>query len=218
MLTIGVYTAERTAALSGVPKSTIHYWARHGVLTPSVSAEKVKLWSYADLMALRVIDWLRSQKATKEGHLIPRSKMRAVRAALAALRREDLPIWDGGSSALVVNAEGKVYIEAREGLTSVAGEFAHRDLLLPIAPFTLHERSAGPDLMHPRPTLRIIPGKLGGSPHVVDTRIETRALSSLHDSGMSIERIAALYPNLQRTEIEEAVDLEEQLKRNLLAA
>jgi len=43
MLTIGVYTAERAAALSGVPKSTIHYWAREGVLAPSVSAEKVKL-------------------------------------------------------------------------------------------------------------------------------------------------------------------------------
>ena len=56
------------------------------------------------------------------------------------------------------------------------------------------------------------------SPHVVDTRIETCALDALHESGMSIERIAALYPNLERTQIEEAVDLEEQLKRNLLAA
>lgn len=51
----GAYTAERAAALSGVPKSTIHYWARQDILVPSVSAERVKLWSYGDLMALRTI-------------------------------------------------------------------------------------------------------------------------------------------------------------------
>src|SRR5688572_30799038 len=31
----------------------------------------------------------------------------------------------------------------------------------------------GPDLLDPRPLLRIIPGKLHGEPHVVDTRIPT---------------------------------------------
>lgn len=35
---VGAYTADRAAALSGVPKSTIHWWARHDVLVPSVSA------------------------------------------------------------------------------------------------------------------------------------------------------------------------------------
>src|SRR5262249_54325081 len=48
----GAYTADRAAALSGVPKSTLHWWARHDVLVPSVSATKVMLWSYADLMGL----------------------------------------------------------------------------------------------------------------------------------------------------------------------
>lgn len=51
----GAYTAERAAALSGVPKSTVHNWARQDILVPSVSAERVKLWSYGDLMALRTI-------------------------------------------------------------------------------------------------------------------------------------------------------------------
>lgn len=31
----GAYTADRTAALSGVPRSTVHYWARSGYLVPS---------------------------------------------------------------------------------------------------------------------------------------------------------------------------------------
>src|SRR5262245_13790019 len=56
------YVADRAAALAGVPKSTVHYWARTKLLVPSVSAERTKLWSYEDLMKLRTIEWLRRTK------------------------------------------------------------------------------------------------------------------------------------------------------------
>ncbi|MCL2464549.1 MAG: hypothetical protein FWF28_05725, partial [Micrococcales bacterium] len=55
----GCYEASRAAALSGVPKSTLYEWARRRVVVPSVSPEREKLWSYADLMALRIVSWLR---------------------------------------------------------------------------------------------------------------------------------------------------------------
>jgi hypothetical protein len=61
METGGAYSAERAAALSGVPKSTIYYWARNGHLIPSVSKSPL-LWSYTDLLALRTIYWLRRPK------------------------------------------------------------------------------------------------------------------------------------------------------------
>jgi uncharacterized protein (DUF433 family) len=169
-------------------------------------------------MGLRVIYWLRSRKTTEDGVDIPASSMGAVRAALASIRSNDLQIWDAGLSSLVVNLEGRVYIEGPDGLQSAEGQLAHRDLLLPVAPFGLHRGTNGPDLVTPRPLLRIVPGKLGGSPHVVDTRIETRAIASLREGGMSLDRIAALYPSLDMKQIEESVELEEQLKRNMLAA
>ena len=50
----GCYESSRAAALSGVPVSTVYLWARTGVVEPSVSPTKIKLWSYADLMALRI--------------------------------------------------------------------------------------------------------------------------------------------------------------------
>jgi hypothetical protein len=67
----GAYPADRAAALSGVPLSTVHYWSRNGVLVPSVSAERVKLWSYADLLALRTIYWLRHEKESGDGRAVP---------------------------------------------------------------------------------------------------------------------------------------------------
>ena len=61
----GCYDARRTAALSGVPRSTVYDWARKGVVVPSISSEREKLWSYADLMALRIVSWLRHPEATR---------------------------------------------------------------------------------------------------------------------------------------------------------
>jgi DNA-binding transcriptional MerR regulator len=87
--TLGTYPADRAAALSGVPLSTVHYWARHDILMPSVSAERTKLWSFTDLLALRTIYWLRQPKQVGDRD-IPRSTMRAVRKALTALRKHEL--------------------------------------------------------------------------------------------------------------------------------
>ena len=85
MQSTGAYAADRASALSGVPKSTIHYWARTELLVPSVSRSKVKLWSYADLMGLRIIYWLRQQKTDVAGAEVPATSMRAIRRALRHL-------------------------------------------------------------------------------------------------------------------------------------
>lgn len=53
------------------------------------------------------------------------------------------------------------------------------EMLDVLLPFTFGQTTRGPDLTVPRPRLRIIPGKLAGAPHVVDTRIETQALAAL---------------------------------------
>lgn len=62
----GCYQAPRAAALSGVPRSTVYDWAVKGIVVPSISPEREKLWSYADLMALRIVSWLRHPNALDE--------------------------------------------------------------------------------------------------------------------------------------------------------
>lgn len=215
----GAYTAERAAALSGVPKSTIHYWDREKILVPSVSAEKVKLWSYSDLMGLRVIYWLRQRKTTDLGFKIPRTSMPSVREALGALRDLGTPIWEAGSvPTLFVDGAGKIYLKRPEGVRDLDGQLQLGDeaLLDLVAPFATREGTRGPDLVRPRPELRIVPGKLGGSPHVVGTRNETCAIAALAKEDFSTDGILSLYPHLTREQIEQAVDLERQLDQNLI--
>ena len=58
----GCYEAARAAALSGVPTRTVYDWATKGIVVPSVSPVQEKLWSFADLMSLRIVAWLREKK------------------------------------------------------------------------------------------------------------------------------------------------------------
>ncbi|HET7646979.1 MAG TPA: hypothetical protein VFK17_00320 [Gaiellaceae bacterium] len=215
----GAYPADRASALSGVPRSTVHYWARHEILVPSISAERVKLWSYADLMGLRTIYWLRQTKTSKQGHDVPRTSMAAVRRALKALREVDLELWtEEHGPSVAVDRSGHLFFTPNGDVTTAGGQHVlSADWLDLIAPFQT-DQSRGPDLYAPRPNLRIIPGKLAGSPHIVKTRIETIALAALEARGLGEDKIIALYPAAPRSGVIEALDLERQLGRNLRAA
>lgn len=215
----GAYTAERAAALSGVPKSTIHWWARNDILVPKVSSTKVKLWSYADLMSLRVIYWLRRKKTTERGTEIPRSSMGAVRRALKALAELDVPVLHGPEPTVFVDEAGKIHLKPPTGrLQDLKGQMEKAEFLNLVAPFSTAEGTRGPDLARPRPELRIVPGRISGSPHIVGTRIETQALAALKDDGFDAGAIHRLYPYVTSTQIAQALELEEQLAENLRRA
>lgn len=206
----GCYEAGRAAALSGVPSSTVYHWARKGIVVPSVSPVKEKLWSYADLMALRIIHWLRHPKGDVEA---PASPMNEVRRALSVLEERGLDIWQHGAdvpSPLLVDRAGRIYIHDDGDVTDVrrAGRFA--DLLDLLAPFRVEDH-AGPDLRRPRPHIRIVPGKCAGEPHLEGSRLTTLSLAALADRGFDAEAIAKLYPDEDAVAIAEALDLERQL-------
>lgn len=214
----GAYPADRAAALSGVPLSTVHYWARTGVVRPSVSAERIKHWSFADLLSLRTIHWLRHEKEGKDGVLIPPTSMQAVRKALGQLQELSLDLFAAdGDARLVVEESGQILVRQRGELADLSGQGV-LDVLEQFAPFPTLSDLRGPNLQSPRPHLRIVPGKLSGEPHVEDTRLETQALAAFRMRGASVEDILTLYPFVDAISVEEALDLEDQLNRNVQLA
>jgi uncharacterized protein (DUF433 family) len=215
----GAYTADRAAALSGVPKSTIHYWARKGILVPSVSPEKLKLWSYTDLLGLRFIYWLRQPKKVGDGRDVPRTSMPAVRRALAVLSELDIELFEHGKPSIILDRSGQIALLSREAtaLTPDHQLVAHWVLDL-IAPFSLVAGLKGPDLVRPSEYVRIVPTKLSGAPHIAETRVETQALYALEQRAFGVERIANLYPSIGRSAIEDALAVERQLAENLRLA
>jgi uncharacterized protein (DUF433 family) len=168
-------------------------------------------------MGLRIIYWLRQHKTTDLGTDIPPTSMPAVRQALDELRMLGAPIWNSGNDpALFVDGVGHIYLKRPDGLQNLDGQLGAQALLDLVAPFETREGTRGPDLVRPRPELRILPGKLGGSPHVVGTRNETCAIAALVNDDFSIEGIHSLYPYLTREQITQSIDLERQLDANLL--
>ena len=211
----GAYTAERAAGLSGVPKSTVHHWARKEWLIPSVSPIKIKLWSYTDLMGLRAMYWLRHPKPTPDGDEIPPTPMSVVREALAVLDEIDLDLWEEDRGFMVrVDRSGAVHVGPVDDSMPIGQQLPLENLDL-IEPFESESGIRGPDLVAPRPQLRIVPGKLAGAPHLLRTRLETEALASIARRGIEKENVYQLYPSFDREAIDQALDLETQLAKNL---
>lgn len=217
----GCYEANRAAALSGVPKTTVYWWATHGIVVPSVSPVREKLWSYADLMSLRIVSWLRHPKLADAGEPLPASPMPRVRRALEMLDELGLDLWSAdpvGDSPLLVARNGEIFIRIGNDILNLQRQPA----LLPegalglTAPFR-EAGGNGPDLIRPRPHLRIVPWKVTGEPHIEHSRLTTQTLAALADRGFDVEQIAAMYA-VSPEAVSEGIDLERQLAGAVLAA
>jgi uncharacterized protein (DUF433 family) len=214
----GCYEAPRAAALSGVPLSTVYDWSRKGIVTPSISPVREMLWSYADLIQLRLVSWLRHPKDTSDGAKVPAASMNEVRATLAFMASHQIDLWAAESAktaakGLRVDRTGKVWIELatgavidHSGRSPLDLQADYLELLKPYGTAGLQ----GPDLLRPRSHLRIVPLKVAGEPHIEHSRITTRTIEALHKRGFTTERIADMY-QVDRSAVAQAIDLESQL-------
>jgi uncharacterized protein (DUF433 family) len=209
----GAYTAERAAALSGVPRTTVYYWAREEILVPSVSRAPL-LWSYTDLLALRTIYWLRQPKKAHDRE-VPGTSMLKVRRALEELKKLDLALFEEGHPVVAVTLRGEITVDVDAmPLQVVEGQYLERDLVNLVGPFEGLEGTKGPDLAWPRPTVQIVPRKISGAPHIAGTRLPTESIFALAGRGFSLDQLAEIYPFVDRKSLSEGIDLEEQLTRN----
>ena len=214
----GCYDARRAAALSGVPRSTVYDWARRDIVVPSISPEREKLWSYADLMALRIVSWLRHPKRLGDD-VRPASAMRHVRDALVQLDDQGLDLWDGraGASPLYVDPTGRIIIVSAEVTHDLSGQGVLAEWLDLLGPFEGTE-GGGPDLRRPREHLRIVPGKCAGEPHLEGSRLTTVTIAALASRGYTLDDVARLYPDETQESLAEAIELERSLGTLVAAA
>ncbi len=200
-LALGSYEAPRAAALAGVPLSTVYDWARKDIVVPSISPSREKLWSYGDLLTLRLVRWLRSDK--------PDARRTAMAEVRAMLDRFADDLWREAASGharptIAVDASGHVFHVKRS--ESVSGQRAFDDALDLFAPF-----QDGPDLREPDAHLRIVPGRCAGEPHLLGTRLTTRTIAALFERGYDLDTIAALYPDEDSDALGEALRFEQRL-------
>lgn len=95
-------------------------------------------------------------------------------------------------------------------------ETTHREGVLEealdlLGPFKI-DGGRGPDLVQPRPHLRIVLGKVSGQPHLDHSRITTQAISALCERFGDLNRVISFYPDVAPEAISEAIYLEHQLQ------
>jgi uncharacterized protein (DUF433 family) len=202
----GMYRARRAAALAGVPLRTLHHWAHDDIYRPSVSPDpRDYLWSWGDLLALRAMDWLRRKK---DDPVLPKVSMRTIRAALAELEKDGLPRHK--LRELAVSSDGSLFFHRPDGQT-IRADASRQEAMPSALNLVAAYNDRGPDLLEPRPLLRILPGKLHGEPHIAHTRISTAVLYELHREGYNDEQIRRMYPDLSADALRQAIDLEQSL-------
>lgn len=210
----GRYSATRASHLSGVPERTVYDWASQGVLVPDYHDGRPKLWSYRDLVYLRLLARLR-------GEGIPR------RRASAAVHQVRQRIAEGDNAATAIRVVDKVVLIGQDAHDALTGQGVLAnvvdlarpfDLLEPIEGVNRHP-SWGPDLIEPTTMTYISPHVLAGEPCINDTRIPTSALLALVENRhLDPGRVVALYPQITEEQVEDAVFLERRMRQLAAAA
>jgi len=183
----GFYTAGEAAELTRVPRSTVRYWVRTGLVEPSVSLARPMLFSFLDLRDLVVIDRLRGQVPT-----------RTIRRAVDWLRtvadvqhivhaecreRGGEIVWtptDDPQAEVLASRGGQILLTLDEVWSRLDAEVRDGEVIA----------------LHPANHVDIDPDVRGGTPVVTGTRIPTALVAELVDGGLSPEQIVAMYPLL----------------------
>ncbi|MGH9118061.1 MAG: DUF433 domain-containing protein [Acidimicrobiales bacterium] len=205
----GRYSAERACQLSGVPARTLYDWADARVLVPDYATARPKAWSYRDLGFARLLAWLR-----QKGNDRPDAAERVahLRSLMADSAQQVTEVRSDGSVVLL-GTETVDRLTGQQVLNGMASFLAVFDLLEPIAELG-RKRLWGPDLLTPTHLTAISPWVMGGEPVVRATRIPTASLHALHyERGLETARIVALYPELDAEQVEDAIGLEDRLRR-----
>jgi len=141
--------------------------------------------------------------------------MRKVRRALEQLKELDLDLFEKGRPIVAVTLDGEVVLHTSAvPLQEAEGQYLAPGMIDILGPFEGLEGTRGPDLVRPRPTLRILPRKISGAPHIDGTRVPTQSIGALAKRGFTVEQIAQVYPFVTPDSIRESIDLEKQLQHN----
>ncbi|MEV7357292.1 MULTISPECIES: DUF433 domain-containing protein [unclassified Kitasatospora] len=195
------YEPKLAAALSGATLRQLSHWRRAtgergAVLVPEISTSRPILYSFRDVVALRVCVRLREE-----------ASLQKIRRALSTLR-EGLDEGEHLSAYRLVAGGDTIYLADPDhavDLVRSKGNVVIHDMVDVLAPFYRGGRRI-PDLLEPRPHVSIDPAVRGGEPVVEGTRIPATEVAALLRDGVPPEQIGDYYPGVTAEAARDAAD------------
>ncbi|MXN51872.1 DUF433 domain-containing protein [Shinella sp. AETb1-6] len=204
---IALFTVDQASRLTGVSRRQLGSWARDGFFAPSVSPGEggpfTRLYSFKDLLSLKVLNQLRNDTRVSMDHL------KEVKRDLAHLG-EDL--WVKSTLYLL----GKKVVIERDDETRHEAGSGQEVFQIPLKIIVggmrerireMNKRGAD-EVGHIERTRGIV----GNKPVIAGTRIPVSSIKEFSEAGFSVDQIMKEYPSLDRMDVEAAIAFKD--KRN----
>ncbi len=200
---VSAFTEEQVQRLTGISGKQLRYWDRTGFYAPAFAYDDrgeaySRLYSFKDLVSLRVLNALRNEANVSLPHL------REVKEKLAHLGDD---LW---SSTTLYVLKKKVIFDnpetrAREEIVSGQGILG-----IPLSVVT-DDMHKAVDRLHQRRDDQL--GQVtahrnivNNQPVVAGTRIPVRSIKAFADAGYTVERILDEYPTLTADDVRAALE------------
>lgn len=200
---VSAFTEEQAARLTGVSKAQLRHWDRTGFFRPAFASEDRRvaygrLYSFKDIVSLRVIHTLRNR------HRVPLQHLRKVRDTLAHLEDDkwtatELYVFnrrvvfvEPGTDACREVVSGQYVVGLALGSEADAAEKAVHDLNQR-SPSEIGQMARSRYINH---NATVIAG----------TRIPVSTIKHYHEDGFAIDEILAEFPSLSRQDVVAAIE------------
>lgn len=200
---IAAFSEDQAIRLTGITRSQLRYWDRTSFFSPSYTDGSFsdafgRVYSFRDIVALRVLSVLRNQYAVSVQHL------RDVKERLSQHVSSKDDLWTG-VRLYVLNR--KVYwVGPNDSLPSnvVSGQF-----VVPTIEFDNVVNSTKVDARELWKRSSDAVGRIESSkkalPLISGTRISVRAIQRFSEAGYSVDQILKEYPDLSREDVAAAL-------------
>lgn len=199
----GAYTSEQVIRFTGVSRRRLAYWLDRGVISADVDEARgrgrVRLWSFANLVEVRVALWLRDHVS-----------LQLLREVVGALRRRGLvfPLAEVRVAVLAGPRRSRVLVRSADGSWEepLTGQIV-MELVVPVGQFRseLEEKISASDRRRRRPgKVERHRGRLGSAPVFSGTRVPVAAVRRMRQAGWTVERILEEYPDLTPADVRAA--------------
>lgn len=200
------------SALSGATPRQLSYWRKQTpsappLLVPAAKRSGRYLYSWADVIALRAIVYLRQEKS------LPK-----IRSAVEDLRSLEATEWGHLSEYRLIRTGDSIIVKTPRGevldLERSPGAILQEALLEDVlGAFSTASGYNVPDLRSPRPHLAVHPQILGGYPVIAESRVPFDVVAGLASDGVKAGEIVAMYPSVAPQAIGDAQSFARQVAR-----
>jgi uncharacterized protein (DUF433 family) len=199
-----VFTTDQVIRLTGISRRRLAYWLDHDILVADIDEARgrghVRLWSFRNLLEVRVALWLRDKVSLQ--------LIRAIVGKLRSHEEMEHPLGDVSFGVVETTLKARrqdVVIQRRDGSWEPWAEGQKvMEVVVPLRRFADELREAADADRRARRRVGVVErrrGALGSAPVLAGTRIPVATIRSLHEAGWSTERIVDNYPGLDAADV-----------------